>query len=131
MEILCNVGNGFVVDTDNMVIVYDDNNNDLEIIKRGLKDTDVKVVDNYNDFSGTVHNGDLIVLDYKLNKGKSGLSVLSEIKQKLPESKVIMISGMNDEVLTKEFIRNGADDFVFKDSIKFIPELKASIKRLL
>lgn len=114
-----------------MVIVYDDNNVDLEIIKRGLKDDSIKTVNNYDDFSESVQDGDLIVLDYKLNKGKSGLSVLAEIKEKLPGSKVIMISGMKDENLTKEFIRNGADDFVFKDSTKFIPELKASIKRFL
>lgn len=114
-----------------MVVVYDDNNIDLEIIKRGLNSTDVMVVNSYNAFCEGVRDGDLIILDYKLNKGKSGLSVLAEIKEKLPGSKVIMISGMNDEILTKEFIRNGANDFVFKDSTKFIPELKASIKRFL
>lgn len=56
---------------------------------------------------------DIILLDIKLPDG-SGIEAIYEIKVILPESKIIMISGISDVEMVVESIKNGAFDYVDK-----------------
>ena len=46
--------------------------------------------------------------------GLSGLELLGQIRQKYPNTPVIMISGMGDQELAQGLIRIGAFDFILK-----------------
>src|SRR3979409_616069 len=46
--------------------------------------------------------------------GLSGLELLGHIRQKYPDTPVIMISGMGDQELAQGLIRLGAFDFILK-----------------
>jgi DNA-binding NtrC family response regulator len=46
--------------------------------------------------------------------GLSGLELLGQIRQKYPDTPVIMISGMGDQELAQGLIRIGAFDFILK-----------------
>lgn len=115
-----------------MILILDDNKDDLYLIGRGLKNiSNVNMFNTYDEFIKTFNGTGVAVIDYNLNGGRTGLGVLKEIKGKYPECKCIMISGTNNEKITMEFMRNGANDFVFKDSNGFIKNLADAVKRLL
>ncbi len=55
----------------------------------------------------------IVILDYFLD-GKNGLEILKLIKEKNPETEVIMLSSNEDIVLAIETFRSGAKDYVVK-----------------
>ena len=58
---------------------------------------------------------DVVFLDYSLPV-KSGLEVLKEIKEKSPETRVVMLSGLEWQQVIDECLEAGAEDFIQKDS---------------
>lgn len=70
-------------------------------------------------------NFDAIFLDYMLPSG-SGLSYLSDFRQKWPRAAIFMLTGQGDEELAKSAIQLGATDYVQKSVIN-----KSALKRML
>ncbi|MDP6191005.1 MAG: response regulator, partial [Gammaproteobacteria bacterium] len=56
---------------------------------------------------------DVIILDIRMG-GLSGLDILPELKQKLPQVRVIMITAFHDMNSTIEAMQKGADDYIHK-----------------
>jgi len=56
---------------------------------------------------------DVVLLDMRM-PGQDGLSVLRAIKQKWPESEVVIITGYPTVASAKEAVRLGANDYVAK-----------------
>ncbi len=56
---------------------------------------------------------DVVLLDMRM-PGRDGMSVLSTIKQKWPESEVVIITGYPSVAAAKEAVRLGAYDYVAK-----------------
>ena len=71
---------------------------------------------------------ELVILDIRM-PGKSGLEVLPELKQRLPETGVIMITAFHDMESTIEAMQKGAEDYIHKPID--IDELDAAIDKRL
>ena len=56
----------------------------------------------------------LVLLDIKLGWGRNGLEVLREVKQVAPETKVIMMTSVDDEDVVQEAYNLGAADYIVK-----------------
>lgn len=56
----------------------------------------------------------VVILDYYL-EGENGLEILKKIKEKNPDTQVIMLSSNEDVLLAIETFRQGAKDFIIKD----------------
>jgi two-component system OmpR family response regulator len=65
-------------------------------------------------------NPDLIILDYFFVSDKkelmNGMEVFDKIKEKRPETPVIMLSGQDKGEIVLELARKGIDDYVIKDN---------------
>ena len=57
---------------------------------------------------------DVLLLDLSL-PGKSGIDVLRTVRQRYPETRVLMLSGFPEERYALSMIRNGADGYLCKD----------------
>lgn len=66
---------------------------------------------------------EIVILDYHLSgknrDAKNGLQVLQEIKEKSPDSQVVMLSGQDKLEVAVESIRHGAYDYVVKGETAF------------
>ncbi|MEA3278251.1 MAG: sigma-54 dependent transcriptional regulator [Pseudomonadota bacterium] len=71
---------------------------------------------------------ELVILDIRM-PGKSGLEVLPELKQRLPQTQVIMITAFHDMESTIEAMQKGAEDYIHKPID--IDELDTAIDKLL
>ena len=56
---------------------------------------------------------DAILLDMFF-PDESGLDILRSLKEKYPQIKVLVITGMNKQSLNKEIIESGANDILYK-----------------
>ena len=56
---------------------------------------------------------DLVLLDLKLAE-QTSLGIIPELRQRLPQAKIIMITGFASIATTVEAIKNGADDYLPK-----------------
>ena len=61
----------------------------------------------------SIEHPDLVLLDIKL-PGMDGLECLREIKKKLPDTVVVMLTGVQDEEVAKQAIRRGAYEYMTK-----------------
>ncbi|MCA9980579.1 MAG: response regulator, partial [Anaerolineales bacterium] len=57
---------------------------------------------------------DLAILDLNLGKGLSGLDVLQEIRQRAPDTEVILLTGHGTLETAVTALREGAHDYLFK-----------------
>ncbi|MDO9221702.1 MAG: response regulator transcription factor [Thiobacillus sp.] len=57
---------------------------------------------------------DVLLLDISL-PGKSGVDVLRAVRQRHPDTKVLMLSGFSEESYALAMIRNGANGYLCKD----------------
>jgi DNA-binding NarL/FixJ family response regulator len=99
----------------------------LHIIEQLLKANDIEhfqLYDNAEEFLKHL-SSDIIVcaIDYYLNSGLNGLDVLKAVKKKNKSSFVIIISGVDDPKVLKQFINNGADKYVDKNGENYKREL--------
>lgn len=65
-------------------------------------------------FSSLHHKPDLITLDYRL-PDMTGDQVLSKVKEQLPNTPVIMVSGQEDIVTAVDLLKEGAYDYIVKN----------------
>ena len=59
---------------------------------------------------------DLVFLDQRLGSGITGLDVLKRIKRSRPYMPVIILTGTGDEKIAVEMMRNGAADYLTKET---------------
>jgi len=71
---------------------------------------------------------DLILLDLKL-KCMSGLKVLQEIKERMPQVKVVVVTGFDSPHLVREVMEAKADGYITKEASW--DELKAAMEAVL
>jgi DNA-binding NarL/FixJ family response regulator len=79
---------------------------------------------------------DVVFLDYSLPV-MNGLEVLRLIKERSPQTRVVMLSGLEWQQVVDECMEAGAEDFIQKDSavaskvqsklVNMFPELAASV----
>lgn len=74
------------------------------------------------------HLPDIIITDIKM-PGLDGLSMLRDIKEMVPDSKIIILTGYRDFDYAYEALKLGASDFILKPSK--LEELTAVISRIV
>jgi DNA-binding NtrC family response regulator len=84
----------------------------------------IKTFDNGEDaINGLGLNPEIIVLDYHLSghlaNAKNGVEILKSIKDKNPESQVIMLSGQDKIDVAIDSMKYGAYDYVIKGETAF------------
>ena len=69
-------------------------------------------------------NPNVVILDYYLDrvdkKAQNGIAILKQIKEKLPNTDVIMLSGQDKIEVAIETMKNGAFDYVVKNESSFV-----------
>jgi two-component system OmpR family response regulator len=79
------------------------------------------------------HSPDLIILDYFfVNSTKevmNGMEVFDKIKEKKPDTPVIMLSGQEKGEIVLELARKGIDDYIIKDN-NLIDNLQVAVTEL-
>jgi two-component system chemotaxis response regulator CheY len=100
------------------VIIADDNDMMRSILRGMLRGEEYDVI-------GEARNGlsavemierlrpDIVCMDVVMPE-KNGVEALSEIKAKLPETEVIMVTSNSDPETVQESIQNGASGFIIK-----------------
>lgn len=77
---------------------------------------------------------DIIILDHNfdmLGKGAAnGLQIFEQVRAKLPECKVIVLSGQEDGKTVFQYSMDGATDYIIKDDEVF-DNIKNSVEELL
>ena len=104
------------------VLVLDDNAGDIALLKHELQClTKYKVkVTSCQDWQQTKAllevqpDIGLILLDYRLQPGESGLDVLYELRENGDLRPIIVLTGEGDERTAAEVSRAGADDYLIK-----------------
>ena len=71
----------------------------------------------------------LVLLDFSLG-GMNGLDVLQKILKRKPKTKVIMLTGIDDEELRTRCLKNGAFDYIVKNEENFEPMMSYLLKNL-
>ena len=56
----------------------------------------------------------LVLLDFTLG-GLNGLDVLKQIKETIPRTDVIMLTGLEDETVKQKCLAEGASNYILKD----------------
>ena len=57
---------------------------------------------------------DVVILDVIMRRSDEGLEYLPKIKKRLPDVKVIMITGVDDKDVIEQCKKLGADDYITK-----------------
>lgn len=104
----------FFVDDDKMIL------NLLEYTLNNREDYDIRTFQGGEDCLKDIDsNPDLIVLDHYFEESSekflTGLDILREIKKRAPKIPVIILSNYEDKSLMKEYIKNGANQFIAKN----------------
>ena len=75
-------------------------------------------------------NFDLILVDYSLPTGLSGIDVIREIRNLNPEIPIIMVTGLGSEQIAVQAMKLGIQDYITKEDL-LQSDLQASIVPLL
>ncbi|WP_085902511.1 response regulator [Kiloniella majae] len=108
------------------ILIIDDSVDDQELYKRALK----KVKDTVYDVTEVTdgeksiaiinrNSPDCVLLDYSM-PGKNGIEILKIIKSKHPHLPVVMLTGQGDETIAVEVMKNGAQDYLTKNTISAV-----------
>jgi hypothetical protein len=99
------------------LLIVDDERMILELTSMVLrsKGFDVSVVDNASDSYERIEREQpaLVLLDYMMPK-VNGLDALKEIRERFPETYVIMFTGKGSEEVAVELMKAGASDYILK-----------------
>ena len=111
------------------ILIVDDNAHHSELAARRLmrEGWDVTVRDR-PEVDDTYKNFDFLLLDYSMPQ-RSGLEVLKKIKEKHIQTPVIFLTGHGNETIASEAIKQGAYDYVVKDTQLLYLERLPSIIR--
>jgi PAS domain S-box-containing protein len=101
------------------ILVIEDNPGDFNLVKILLKDASTKHelfhADTYYDGMEILkdHDIDLVLLDLSL-PDSSGFKTLSNFREKFPLIPVIVLTGVNNEIVGNQAIKAGASDYLVK-----------------
>jgi DNA-binding NtrC family response regulator len=101
------------------LFIVDDNKSMVTVLKQYLvnKFGTNLVISTFNDGESCLENVNqnthMVILDHFLN-GKNGLEVLKLIKEKNPQTEVVMLTSHEDVATAIESFRAGAKDYVVK-----------------
>jgi len=114
----------FIVDDDPLI-------NTLVVKRFTSEECHVEAFKNGEDCLTALNNKpDLIILDYFFVSGNkelmNGMQVFEKIKEKQPDTPVIMLSGQDKGEIVLELARKGIDDYVIKDN-KLLDNLSIAI----
>lgn len=110
------------------IFLVDDEPIQNEMLKDYLSERflyDVKVYDNGEDALKDIPtlNPEIVVLDYHLNaqnrEAKNGVEILKQLKDRHPETQVIVLSGQDKIEVAVDSIKYGAYDYVVKGETAF------------
>lgn len=117
------------------VLLIDDNDMTRTLLRGILKNADYEIV-------GEAGNGeqgldmalrlrvDAICLDVQMPKS-DGLSVLKQIKEQIPRTAVVMVTGSSDRETVQAAIADGADGYVVKpfNSARVLDAMEAALAK--
>lgn len=102
------------------ILLIEDNPGDVNLVKIYLKDSSVKNelyhADSFYDgveMANTLENLSVVLLDLTL-PDSSGFKTLSNFLEKCPHIPVIVLTGINNEIVGNQAIKAGAQDFLVK-----------------
>lgn len=109
------------------IFLVDDEPIQNEMLKDYLSERflyDIKVFDNGEEALQHMHlNPEIVILDYHLNahkrEAKNGVEILKTVKDKYPETQVIMLSGQDKLEVAVDSMKYGAYDYVVKGEAAF------------
>lgn len=100
-----------------LLYIVDDDVFYLEFLKKELqKDYEIKIFETAEDCILSINERapDLIVTDFYL-PGMTGFDLMTNMKDRLPETRFILLSSTEDGNLVLELIRKGVRNYVIKD----------------
>lgn len=106
------------------IIIIEDQTMLLEMIQKTLEDEpDLEVVSKDNDAKNVVdlcekHSPDLVLMDICTENNSSGIKNCGILKEKFPNIKVVIMTGMPDINFIRLARENGADSFIYKNISK-------------
>lgn len=78
------------------------------------------------------NNPDVVILDYNLEGGMTGLDTFNAIRAQKPHVPIIILSGQTDVQLAADILKAGAFDYIEKKSPeKTMEKLRASVLKAL
>ena len=109
------------------IFLVDDEPIQNEMLKDYLSERfvyDIRTFDNGEEAMNNMHlSPEIVVLDYHLNahkpEAKNGVEVLKAMKDKYPDTQVIMLSGQDKLDVAVDSIKYGAYDYVVKGETAF------------
>lgn len=117
------------------VLIVDDDPPTCQMITEILVSSEIEVVGVAHDGSGAVQLASeveptIVLLDLSMPGEIDGMSALSLIKDRSPETLVVILTGHRDPRLVREAINRGASGFVSKtDQYRKIPEMVKNLHR--
>jgi DNA-binding NtrC family response regulator len=111
-----------------LVFIVDDDPQQLQMLEDHLNDSLKVRVKKFSTGEQCLQNLDenpnVVILDYYLDsvdkKAQNGIAILKQIKAKLPNTDVIMLSGQDKIDVAIETMKNGAFDYVVKNESSFV-----------
>ena len=90
------------------------------------------VVDTAEAAAKLAPEADVVLMDYRLKGGRTGLDALREIRAAGLQASVIMMTGHGSERVAAEALHLGANDYIIKDEsfTELLPEVLARVARV-
>ncbi len=90
------------------------------------------IADTAEDAVRLAAQADVVLMDYQLKGGRTGLDALREIRAAELQASVIMMTGHGSERVAAEALRLGANDYIIKDEsfTELLPEILARVARV-
>ncbi len=118
------------------ILLLDDNPDDRALVVRSLrKEIEnpeiIEILDSkgFSQALERLEEFDLVITDYQL-RWIDGLQVLREVKNRVPDTPVIMFTATGSEEIAVEAMKNGLDDYILK-SPKHFARLAATVAQTL
>jgi DNA-binding NtrC family response regulator len=116
-----------MADKKRLIFLVDDEPIQNEMLKDYLSERflyDIRTYDNGEEALQNMHLApEIMVLDYHLSsnkpKAKNGVEILKEVKDRYPNTQVIMLSGQDKIEVAVDSIKYGAYDYVVKGETAF------------
>lgn len=114
------------------ILIVDDEEHITEVFSAALENLDyeVRVANSAAEASNVLsqYEPDLVLLDIRM-PGKSGMELLREVKERYPNTGVIMVTAVDDTKTAVEAMRLGAYDYMLKPVS--LPELELRVQKAL
>ena len=110
--------------TDILIFIIDDNIEILKLVQKKLNNENymnVLTFSAFKEFHDALHlKPEIVVLDNYLSKEQNGVeeSIINfkSLKEKLPETEFIILSGEGDKEIIREYINSGVYGYIVKDT---------------